>query len=122
MFKCEYTAFRVTPNSGTIAATQSQTVRLDFYPRDAPGIFQQLWEMETRADSFYFPCGDNSKRENDLKSYQCKMTLCGMSTIGNVNLTLDDDVTSRKTNRILKSKQFSYSDLTNVTSDNKFKG
>ena len=93
MLKSQYSAFSITPQSGSIPGHQKQIIRIEFCPREAYGIFTQLWQLDTRADlnekSFRAP----------LATYSCKLVLTGKS----VPLEPSEEE-SKLSNRILKSK------------------
>ncbi len=87
--------FMLTPHSGVIPVGQKQTIKIEFSPVEAFGLFTQHWEIDTNTD------------QRSDKSYNCKLVLSGRSVAkAETNeFTCEEIDDLRLNSRILKSKQ-----------------
>ena len=98
MMKSNYSVFIFTPHSGIIPPGQKQTIKVEFNPREAFGIFSQPWEIDTRTD-----LQDLSAPHS---SYSRKLVLSGRSVPWDSyeNANEEEDYHLRLSSRILKPK------------------
>ena len=75
MLKSSYSVFIISPTSGIIPPMQKQVIKIEFYPREATGLFTQHWEIDTRTDNSGLNSVPNKNNFGD--SYNCKLILTG---------------------------------------------
>ena len=75
-FKSNHSTFNITPKSGIIPPRQKQAINVEFCPRDAIGVFTQIFTLETRADLV-------DKENIEQLSYSCQLVLTGQSVSQN---------------------------------------
>lgn len=110
LMKSAYSAFLITPNSGTIPANQTQKIKIEFCPREIYGSFTQYWEIDTRTD-FQDISANNSQSNSQTSIFTCRLVLTGKSIpLDTQKVSLEDDYNPRLANRILKSKTNNYND------------
>lgn len=98
--------FNMKPHSGSIAAKQKQTIKIEFSPGEASGLFTQNWEIDTFTDANE-PSNDPKTNRilSNVASYNCKLVLNGQSMPTDAPLdSVEDDCHLRLNNRILKTK------------------
>jgi hypothetical protein len=72
-----YCVFLITPSSGVIPCNQTQNVKIEFTPRDVPGVFTQKWEISTRTDAKGLSLSSISS--SLPTSFICKLAINGVS-------------------------------------------
>lgn len=105
--KSSCAAFSMSPQSGSIPPMKTQMIRLAFSPRQACGLYQQTWFVETRADASSVSSMFDSKSSSSLHSfstisrtdYQCKIMLNGKAVSFTDSLSRPKD---ESTNRLPK--------------------
>jgi len=104
-YKSSYNTFSISPQSGVIPPLQKQSIKIEFSPRDAIGLFSQTFQIETRTDP--------SIKLNDTLpqiSYSCNLVLRGISC-----QQLKREITMSSSNLSLASTNVSTS--SSITSD-----